>query len=119
MIVTVIILTAFLFLFALAPWLNDKEIRNRILKERGLKDGSVVPVEYYKKHVNITEDLLQKMIEESKKKGVENGILICDYNVMWAPFGRWVVSCEGGYYVTFWGEPIYPPSGRGGIILNK
>lgn len=41
---------------------------------------------------------------------------MCDYNVMWFPFGRWVASCEGGYYVIFWGKPIYPPSGRG-IIL--
>jgi len=49
---------------------------------------------------------------------VEDGILICDYNVMWFPFGRWVASCEGGYYVTFWGKPIYPPSGKGGIIIQ-
>lgn len=27
----------------------------------------------------------------------------CKYNVMIAPLGRWVASCEGGYYVTFWG----------------
>jgi len=26
---------------------------------------------------------------------------------MWFPFGRWVASCEGGYYVTFWGQ-IFP-----------
>ncbi|MEK7130034.1 MAG: hypothetical protein AAB793_00075 [Patescibacteria group bacterium] len=25
----------------------------------------------------------------------------CKYNVMIAPLGRWVASCEGGYYVTF------------------
>ena len=108
---------AVFFLLAWAPWLNDREIHDKILKERGLEDGSVVPVEYYKKHVNITDDLLQKMIEESKRKGIENGILICDYKVMWFPFGRWVASCEGGYYVTFWGKPIYPPPGRGRIIL--
>ena len=108
---------AVFFLLAWAPWLNDKEIHDKILKEMALKDGSAVPVEHYKKYTNVTDERLQKMIEESKKKGIENGILICDYKVMWFPFGRWVASCEGGYYVTFWDKPVYPPSGRGGIIL--
>ncbi len=115
--IVIVTFAAVLFLLAWAPWLNDKEIHDKILKEMALKDGSAVPVEHYKKYANVTDDLLQKMIEESRKKGIENGILICDYKVMWFPFGRWVASCEGGYYVTFWGEPLYPPSGRGGIIL--
>ncbi|MEN3034811.1 MAG: hypothetical protein ABC537_00780 [Candidatus Methanosuratincola sp.] len=33
-------------------------------------------------------------------------MLICDYNVRWFPFGRWVASCEGAYFVTFWGEIV-------------
>jgi hypothetical protein len=39
--------------------------------------------------------------------GTKKYELICDYNVMWTPFGRWVASCEGGYYVTFW-DKIFP-----------
>ena len=34
----------------------------------------------------------------------ETGELVCDYNVMWAPFGRYVASCEAAYFVTFWGQ---------------
>lgn len=33
----------------------------------------------------------------------ETGDPICDYAVSWAPFGRWAASCEGGYFVSFWG----------------
>jgi hypothetical protein len=36
----------------------------------------------------------------------QTGELICDYNVTWFPFGRWVASCEGGYFVTFSGQII-------------
>ena len=39
--------------------------------------------------------------------GTKKYELTCDYNVMWTPFGRWVASCEGGYYVTFW-DKIFP-----------
>ncbi len=86
-----------------APWLDDGEIRERILKERGRVDGTVVPLEVFE---NTSE--FQRLLERSREMGVENGILLCDYRVMWFPFGRYVASCEGGYYVTFWGEPLYP-----------
>ena len=33
-------------------------------------------------------------------------MLICDYEVHWVPFGRWVASCEGSYFVTFWGKIV-------------
>ncbi len=31
------------------------------------------------------------------------GELICEYEIVRLPFGRWVASCEAGYFVTFWG----------------
>jgi len=92
-----------LILVAGAPWLNDKEIHDEVLKTKAWKDGTVAPLNHYH-FKNISNETLQKLIEESRKKGVENGILICEYKVMWFPFGRWVTSCEGGYYVTFWGQ---------------
>lgn len=92
------------FLLAWAPWMNDQAIHDQILEEKGKKDGTVIPiVDYESQFDTIPAENLENLIEESRKKGVEEGILICDYNVMWAPFGRWVASCEGGYYVTFYG----------------
>jgi len=80
-----------------APWLNDKEIHDTVLKERGWKGGTITTAEHFK-----------EWIEDSRRKGVENnGILICDYEVRWFPFGRIVGSCEGMYFVTFWGQ-IFP-----------
>jgi hypothetical protein len=65
-----------LFLLAWAPWMDDKEIHDRVFSERAHIDGTI---------------------------DRQTGELICDYNVMWFPFGRWVASCEGGYFVTFYG----------------
>ena len=91
-----------LFLLASAPWLNDREIHDKVLKERGWKDGTITTTDHFKELDNET---LQKWIEDSRRKGVENnGILICDYEVRWFPFGRIVGSCEGMYFVTFWGQ---------------
>ena len=45
--------------------------------------------------------------EKARIDGTINGQtdeLICDYNVMWFPFGRYVTSCEGSHFVTFWGK---------------
>lgn len=53
---------------------------------------------------NPPEELLQMAIKESKEKGIENGILLCDYGVTWVPFGRYIASCEGGYFITFYGK---------------
>ncbi len=53
----------------------------------------------YKEHfVNITEEHLQILTEESRKKGVEDGILVCDYKVSWFPFGRLVGRCGGIHF---------------------
>lgn len=64
----------FLLLLAWAPWIDNQALHDRILQERASIDGTI---------------------------DKQTGELICDYNVMWAPFGRWVASCEGGYFVTF------------------
>jgi len=81
-IIAVVILV--LLILCWAPWLNDKEIHDRVFQEKAHIDGTmgwiVLP------------------------NGTKEYTLICDYNVMWFPFGRWVASCEGGYYVTFWNQ---------------
>jgi hypothetical protein len=68
---------------AWAPWLNNQILHDKVFKERAKIDGTI---------------------------NKNTGELICDYNVIWAPFGRWVASCEGGYYVTFWGKILLPES---------
>ncbi len=65
-----------LALLAWAPWLDDWAIHDRIMLERAYMDGTIDKA---------------------------TGKLVCDYHVMWAPFGRWVASCEGGYFVSFFG----------------
>ncbi|MDH7555500.1 MAG: hypothetical protein ACQXXL_04290 [Candidatus Methanosuratincola sp.] len=67
-----------------APWLDDNELHDRVLREKAEKDGTMGWV----------------MMPD----GSMEYILICDYKVNWVPFGRWVASCEGGYFVTAWGE---------------
>lgn len=68
-----------LFLLAWAPWLDNQALHDRIMQEKARIDGTI---------------------------DKQTGELICDYNVMWTPFGRWVASCEGGYFVTFSGQII-------------
>ena len=70
-----------------APWMDNQAIYNRVFQEKAHKDGTMDWV--------------------IQPNGTREYMLICDYNVMWFPFGRWVASCEGGYYVTFWGQ-IFP-----------
>ena len=66
-----------LAVFAWAPWMDDKAIHDKVFEERARIDGTI---------------------------DKQTGELICDYKVTWFPFGRWVASCEGGYFVTFWGK---------------
>lgn len=66
-----------LFLLAWSPWMNNHALHDRVFNEKSKIDGTI---------------------------DRETGELICDYNVMWFPFGRYVASCEGGYFVTFWGK---------------
>jgi hypothetical protein len=66
-----------LFLLVWAPWVNNKDIHDKVFNERAKIDGTI---------------------------DKQTGELICDYNVAWFPFGRYVASCEGGYFVIFWGK---------------
>ena len=72
--IVVLIIVAML---AWSPWLSYQIIHDKVFNEKSKIDGTV---------------------------DKQTGELICDYNVMWLPFGRWVASCEGGYFVTFWGK---------------
>ncbi|MFA5878459.1 MAG: hypothetical protein WC845_03790 [Candidatus Staskawiczbacteria bacterium] len=77
--IVILILIAITVVLTWSPWLGgSKKLHDRILLEKGSVDGTLD----------------------------ENGELICDYKVMIFPFGRWVGSCEGGYYITFWGRII-------------
>jgi cell division protein FtsW (lipid II flippase) len=80
--IPVLILLAVMAIFILswAPWIDDKAIYDKVLKQRGKMDGTI---------------------------DNHTGELVCDYEVMWAPFGRWVASCEGGYFVTFFGKNLF------------
>ncbi|MFH0836067.1 MAG: hypothetical protein V1834_02785 [Candidatus Micrarchaeota archaeon] len=77
---TKLIAVAFLilFLFFWAPWLNDQQIHDRVLSEKGRLDGTIDP----------------------------DGNLVCDYDVHWIPFGREAASCESLYWIGFWGGYI-------------
>lgn len=74
-IIKIIIVT--IVVLAWSPWLNNQSLHDKVFQKRAAIDGTI------DKHT---------------------GELICDYNVRWVPFGRWVASCEGGYYITFWGR---------------
>lgn len=73
-------------LLAWAPWLNNRVIYEEVRRTRAIKDGTYGWVIY--------------------PDGTRKREWICDYRVMWVPFGRWVASCEGAYYVTFWGRIV-------------
>ena len=75
-----------LLILTWAPWLDNKEIYDKVLEAKAHKDGTYGWVVY--------------------PNGTKRYELICDYEVHYAPLGRWVASCEGGYYVTFWGQII-------------
>jgi len=71
----------FLFLLFWAPWIDIQAIHGRVFEEKAHKDGTMGWV--------IQPD------------GTRECTLICDYNVIWFPFGRWVASYEVGYFVSF------------------
>jgi len=81
--IILIVLLLILFLFAWAPWMNNKAIYDKVFQQKAYKDGTMGWV--------------------VQPDGTKEYTLICDYNVMWVPFGRYVSSCEGGYFVTFFG----------------
>ena len=65
-----------LVLLVWAPWMNNQAIHDRFLEEKARTDGTV---------------------------DVRTGEVVCDYRVGWFPFGRYVASCDAGYFVPFWG----------------
>lgn len=95
-------LVLILVLLGWAPWLDDQALHDKILQEKGRKDGTIVP----ENKIIGSEEALQELKEESQRMGITDGVLICDYKVMWFPFGRYVASCEGGYFVTFYGQTL-------------
>ena len=74
--IVVLLALSVLVVLAWAPWLDDQAIHDMVFDARAHIDGTV---------------------------DKQTGELLCDYQVLWCPFGRWVASCEGGYFVTFWG----------------
>ena len=83
-IILALVLTLLLLIWA--PWMDNQEIHDRVFQEKAQKDGTMGWV--------------------TQPDGTREYQLICDYNVMWFPFGRYVASCEGGYFVSFWGKII-------------
>jgi hypothetical protein len=84
--ITSILILLAIFLLIWAPWMDDQGIHDRVFEEKAHIDGTMGWI--------------------TQPDGTKEYTLICDYNVMWFPFGRWVASCEGGYFVTFWGKII-------------
>jgi hypothetical protein len=87
------IIVASIVMLCWSPWLNNQKLHDKVLEEGGRRDGTID----------------------------KYGNLVCDYKVTWFPFGRWVGSCEGAYYVTFWGKilppvSITPQSQKGQIV---
>ena len=75
-----------LLLLAWAPWLNNQAIYQEARRTRAMRDGTYGWV---------------RCVDGSVRR-----MWVCDYTVRWALFGRWVASCEGAYYVTFWGQML-------------
>ncbi len=77
----IILITLLLILLSIliwAPWLNNEKLHDKVLQEKGKVDGTIN----------------------------KNRELICDYSISWLPFGRYVTSCEAGYFITFYGAII-------------
>jgi hypothetical protein len=82
----IVLALSVLIVLGWAPWMDSQTIHDKVFKLKADKDGTMGWI------------ILQN--------GTKIYTQICDYNVMWFPFGRYVASCEGGYYVTFWGKII-------------
>jgi len=66
--------------------MDGEKIRDRVFEEKAHIDGTMTWVTY--------------------PNGTRKYEKICDYSVSWFPFGRYVASCEGGYFVNFYGQII-------------
>lgn len=85
--VIIIGLLLLLFFLAWSPWLDNQAIHDKVFQERAHKDGTMGWITY--------------------PNGTREYELICDYNVGWFPFGRYVGSCEGAYFVIFTGKIMW------------
>lgn len=72
----IIVVSLIAVVCAVAPWLDNQKIHDQVLADKARTDRTIN----------------------------EQGELMCDYHVDWVPFGRFVSSCEGGYFVTMWGQ---------------
>ena len=70
-----VIASIILLLLISAPWMDNRAVHDKVFLERARIDGTI---------------------------DRQTGELICDYNVMWFPFGKYVASCEGADFVWFW-----------------
>ncbi|MBN2101926.1 MAG: hypothetical protein JW716_03580 [Candidatus Aenigmarchaeota archaeon] len=68
----IVLFVIIIVILAWAPWMDNRALHDRVFEERAHIDGTI---------------------------DKETGELLCDYNVIWIPFGRYVTSCEGGYFV--------------------
>ncbi len=72
----IIVVLVAVSLLAWCPWIDEEFVKNRVSQQANFAD----------QHKNLG----------SKP----------EVHVFYAPFGRWVTTIEGGWFVTFWGEVI-------------
>ncbi len=53
------------------------------------------------------ESTYARVTDKYRVIGISEGGTGCDYQVMWAPFGRWVVNCEEGHFILFSGTLLF------------
>jgi len=104
--IILILILLVILLLAWAPWMDNKAIHDKFLREQGWIDKTVISMQEAEELNKRGSLMLNKeILEKSRRLGITDGVVICDYSVRWIPFGRWVRSCEGGpYFVTFWGK---------------
>ncbi len=66
----------FLLILAWSPWLQAEKIKKKVLQN-------------------------PNFITQHQKLDLKP-----DIYVTWLPFGRWVTTIEGGWFVTFWGSVL-------------
>lgn len=69
---------AILLLLAWAPWLTDENVKEMVRSNKMF------------------------MLQHGPGTGQENP----EMHVGWVPFGRWVTTYEGGWFVTFYGAIV-------------
>ena len=72
----IIVLSLLFLVLTWSPWLNEEDAKGIVAKNTNF-------------------------IEQHQKLDFKPEV-----NVIWVPFGRWVTTIEGGWFVTFWGSVI-------------